>query len=452
MADRVIDALDAVRRGAAAGPVTQFDPAEREAILRARAAGIIFVAAAGNDAANMELLAHYPASYRLENVISVANSTARDDASISSNFGAGSVELFAPGTEIWSTWYTTATPYALRSGTSMAAPHVAGALALVKAQFPGDTYRQVINRVLGTVDPSTSFRGRVQTGGRLNLDRALRSTDNRPFNDDFARRSRLAGNNFSVRNVSTDATVENEPAIAGSNGSASLWWEWTPTLTGVVRISTAGSAFDTLLGVFSGNSLEGLTPVAASDNDGGLTTSRLEFTAEAGTPYQIVVAGKNGGQGLVLLDIGAIAANDQFAAAQVLTGRTAVVESANAQATMEPGEPRILGFTGGKSLWYRWTAPATGRFQVALRSDGIDPLLAVYTGSALNALALVGASDNADTQTAGTTPSTTALVTIEAQAGVTYLIQTDGKATGGIPPTNAPFTLTLNDSLWQGLA
>ncbi|MEY4090406.1 MAG: hypothetical protein RJB55_2677 [Verrucomicrobiota bacterium] len=438
--------------GAAAGPVTQFDPAEREAILRARAAGIIFVAAAGNDAANMELLAHYPASYRLENVISVANSTARDDASISSNFGAGSVELFAPGTDIWSTWYTTATPYALRSGTSMAAPHVAGALALVKAQFPGDTYRQVINRVLSTVDPITSFRGRVQTGGRLNLDRALRSTDNRPFNDDFAQRSRLAGNNFSVRNVSTGATVESEPAIAGFNGSASLWWEWTPTLTATVRISTAGSGFDTLLGVFSGSSLESLTPVAANDDDGGQSTSRLEFTAQAGTSYQIVVAGKNGGQGLVLLDLGAIAPNDTLAAAQVLTGRSAVIESANAQATLEPGEPRILGFTGGKSLWYRWTAPAAGRFQVALRSDGFDPLLAVYTGSALNALTLVGASDNADTQTAGTTPSTTALVTIEAQAGVTYLIQTDGKATGTIPPTNAPFTLTLNDSLWQGLA
>ena len=61
----------------------------------------------------------------------------------------------------------------------MAAPHVAGALALVKAQFPGDTYRQLINRLLRSVDPVPTFNGRVQTGGRLNLDRALRSTDNR---------------------------------------------------------------------------------------------------------------------------------------------------------------------------------------------------------------------------------------------------------------------------------
>ena len=130
-----------------------------------------------------------------------------------------------------------------------------------------------------------------------------------------------------------------------------------------------------------------------------MLTSRLEFTAKAGTAYQIVVSGKNGGQGLVLLDLGAIPPNDAFAGAQVITGRSAVIEAANAQATLEPAEPRILGFTGGKSLWYRWTAPATGRFQLGLRSDGFDPLLAVYTGGSPGALTLVAASDNADTQT-----------------------------------------------------
>ena len=84
-------------RATRAAGLEKLTPAEREALLRARAAGILFVAAAGNDGANMELLAHYPASYRLENVIAVANSTSRDDAALSTNFGAGSVELFAPG-------------------------------------------------------------------------------------------------------------------------------------------------------------------------------------------------------------------------------------------------------------------------------------------------------------------------------------------------------------------
>ncbi len=439
--------------GAASGPVTQFDPAERDAILAARAAGILFVAAAGNDAANMELLAHYPASYRLENVVAVANSTARDDASISTNFGAGSVELFAPGTEIWSTWHTDALPYRHTSGTSMAAPHVAGALALLKAHFPADTYRRLVNRLLRHVDPVSAFSGRVQTGGRLNLDRALRSADIRPFNDDFAARSRLAGSNFSIRNVNTDATVEpGEPAVAGQAGGASLWWEWTPTQTAVVRLSTAGSSYDTLLGVYTGSSLATLVPVAASDDDGGAVTSRLEFTAQAGTTYQIAVAGKGAGHGLTLLDLGAIPPNDNFAAAQVIAGRSALIDAVNAQTTLETGEPRILGIAGGKSLWYRWTAPSSGRYQFAAKSEGFDPLLAVYTGPSLTALSVVGANDNFDPAAGGAEVSTTAIVSVDAFAGMTYHVQVAGRATGTTPPANAPFTLTLNDSLWQGLA
>ncbi len=438
--------------GTEAGPVSEFSPAQRDAIQRARDAGIIFVAAAGNDGADMDLLAHYPASHRLENVISVGNSTNRDDLPVGTNYGSGSVELFAPGSEIYSTWYTTAMPYASRSGTSMAAPHVAGALALLKAHFPNDTYRQLINRMLRNVDSAPAFAGKVQTGGRLNLDRAMRSADNRPFNDDFAARARVSGANLSIRSVSTGATTEAEPAIAGQPGSATLWWEWTPTTSALVRISTDGSSYDTLVGVFTGSSLETLTAVASNDNDTGKVTSRLEFPAQAGTTYQIAVAGKSGAAGLTLLDIGAIPANDNFANAQELIGRSAAVYTANAQATLEPGEPRIRGVVGGKSLWFRWIAPAAGRFQFGLKSEGFDPILAVYTGTALNALSLVGASDNADAETGGTSTYTAALVTVEAIAGTTYRIQVDGKAIGSTPPTNAPFTLTLNDSLWQGIA
>ncbi|WP_414660062.1 S8 family serine peptidase [Horticoccus sp. 23ND18S-11] len=438
--------------GAAASSITQYDPAEFDAIRQARDAGILFVAAAGNDGANMDVVTGYPGGFRLENVISVANSNNRDEVSLSSNFGSGSVELFAPGSDIYSLSNDLASPYIVRSGTSMAAPHVTGALALLKAQFPADTYRQLVNRLLRSVDPVPAFVGKVQTGGRLNLDRALRSTDNRPFNDDFAARARIAGSNLAIRTVNTGATTESEPAIAGQAAGASLWWEWTAPTTSLVRLSTAGSTYDTVVGVFTGSTLASLTPIASNDNDGTRLTSRVEFTAQGGTTYQIVVGGKGGGTGLTLVDLGAVPANDNFASAESIFGPTVLLQATNAQATLETNEPQIRGRIGGRSLWYRWTAPATGRFQIGLSSGGFDPLLAVYTGSALNALTLVGSSDDYEEESGGTSANTSALVTVNAVGGTTYTIQVDGNARGGSPPTIAPFTLTLNDSLWQGFA
>ena len=76
----------------------------------------------------------------------------------------------------------------------MAAPHVTGSIVLLKAQFPNDTYRQLINRLLRNVDFKTALFGGALTSGRLNLQRAIESTVNRPFNDEFARGAYIFGN------------------------------------------------------------------------------------------------------------------------------------------------------------------------------------------------------------------------------------------------------------------
>ena len=422
-----------------------FSSAEFAAIRRARDAGIIFVAAAGNDGANLDISPHYPASYALDNILAVGNSDRRDAAAASSNYGAA-VELFAPGSEILSTYNTSDTATTVLSGTSMAAPHVSGALALLKQKFPSDTYRQLINRLLRSVDAPASLFGKSQTNGRLNLARALASTDNRPYNDDFAARAILASANISTRASTVGATRESGELAPGgvTGGGGSIWWQWTSSSGGTVTVSTTpSSSIDTVLAVYTGNSLGGLTPIAANDDaPGGGTNSRVSFTAQAGVAYQIAVEGKNGAAGFVQLAISTIPLNDSFATPIDLTGVSATVTATNIGASRESSEPRIVGNAGGSSLWYRWTAPKSGRFQLAATSSDLDPILAVYTGSALSTLTLITANDDIRADSL----DTSSLCTFDAVAGTTYRFALDAKSGTGV------FTLTLNDSLWQAAA
>jgi subtilisin family serine protease len=123
------------------------------AIQNARAAGIIFVAAAGNDSSNLDQIPTYPACYTLDNIV-VVGGMGRSDSVDSgySNYGASSVDLCAPGTGIYSTWGTSDSAYMSSTGTSMATPHVAGAIALMRARFPSMTHAQIISRLLASVD------------------------------------------------------------------------------------------------------------------------------------------------------------------------------------------------------------------------------------------------------------------------------------------------------------
>jgi subtilisin family serine protease len=145
----------------------------RDAINSARSAGIIFVAAAGNDATDTDANPFYPAGYDLDNIIAVAATDRTDNRAGFSNFGASSVDLGAPGQDIFSCWNGSDSDYRFLSGTSMATPHVVGVCALTWARYPGETYRQIINRVLAGVDPLPALAGKTVTGGRLNLQKAL---------------------------------------------------------------------------------------------------------------------------------------------------------------------------------------------------------------------------------------------------------------------------------------
>ena len=147
-----------------------------DAIRDARDEGHIFVAAAGNGnfigiGQDNDAAPFYPASYDLDNIVAVAATDRNDQTAIFSNFGATSVDLGAPGVDILST--TINGGYGNSSGTSMAAPHVAGALSLVRDFHPTLSYQQIIDQVLLSADPIASLQGITVTGGRLNLFSAL---------------------------------------------------------------------------------------------------------------------------------------------------------------------------------------------------------------------------------------------------------------------------------------
>jgi subtilisin family serine protease len=143
-----------------------------DAINRANANDMLFVAAAGNSAANNDTASFYPAGYSAPNLIAVAATDNTDHLASFSNYGAASVNIAAPGVFILST--TIGNTYKYFSGTSMATPHVAGAAALVLSKCALTT-SALKTTLLSNVDVIGGLAGWVQTSGRLNVDRALRS-------------------------------------------------------------------------------------------------------------------------------------------------------------------------------------------------------------------------------------------------------------------------------------
>jgi len=148
-----------------------FSQALFDAIAAAQTAGHLFVAAAGNAGANTDASPSYPASYDLDNIVSVAATDDNDALATFSNFGATTVDLGAPGVSILST--TPANTYSSFSGTSMASPHAAGVAALVLAEDPTLDLVGLKAVLMDNVDLIPALAGITVTGGRLNAANAL---------------------------------------------------------------------------------------------------------------------------------------------------------------------------------------------------------------------------------------------------------------------------------------
>lgn len=172
-----------------------FSTTMEDAIKKANAAGILFVAAAGNDGTDNDLYPHYPSNYEVDNVVAVAASDHGDNRALwgsgggddgcgfvcsnamaavpGSNYGKTTVDIAAPGKEILST--VPGNSYGVLSGTSMATPHVAGGAALLLSLNPNLSISELKAALLNTVDPLDDFENKLVSGGRMNIHAALQS-------------------------------------------------------------------------------------------------------------------------------------------------------------------------------------------------------------------------------------------------------------------------------------
>jgi hypothetical protein len=136
-----------------------------------------------------------------------------------------------------------------------------------------------------SVEVINVFGSAISSNAALNIYAA-------PANDLFANRILVTGFTNTAYGTNVGAAKESgESNHAGNSGGRSVWWTWIAPTNGTVILDTIGSSFDTLLAVYTGNSVSGLTLVAGDDNSGGNLRSRVVFTATAGTTYQIAVDG-----------------------------------------------------------------------------------------------------------------------------------------------------------------
>lgn len=250
----------------------------------------------------------------------------------------------------------------------------------------------------------------------------------RPANDAFSAAQPLPGATGRVSGTNQRSSGEiGEPNHAGaSTPLESVWYLWTAPANGVLSVDTYGTSFDTTLAFYTGTDVGALTQ-AAANNDSGGPQSFVSATVTAGQVLRIAVDGAGTSEGVFTLNYHfqpqvAGLVNDAFANRTVLPGAPAGTTGSNIGAAGEVGEPSHTEFSSPvASVWWSWTAPASGVAVIDTLGSNFDTELAIYTGSSVGALTLVAANGDA-----GGPQSRVSFICV---AGTPYVIAVDGRGT-----------------------
>jgi subtilisin family serine protease len=360
-----------------------FSQALFDSIANAQNNGVLFVAAAGNDGLNTDIFPHFPSNYELDNIISVGAMDRFDRLANFSNYGNVTVDIVAPGVEIYTTGSgdiagagNTVPPdedYDFFDGTSFSAPYVAGVAALVKSLFPDSQAREIKKRILSSAVPAPAYSSKVGTNGRLNA--------------------------FEALNVQPDGVLE----VTVIPPSQSVLLLGT-TQTFVVRVTDLVGVRDaTVTGTLS----DGQTIVFANDGvapdvkaDDALYTADVALPGNPGVLELVVKAEAPSKQGVeVVLTYTLVTPppNDDFEDSIKVAPTGAQFVTNNQFASMEENEPQHGGFLkANHSLWWSWSPEITGPAIIDTAGSSFDTIIAVYTGNTLETLQLVASVDNTD--------------------------------------------------------